>query len=128
MSGDGSFDLEARKVTLYEVKETVPAKEGKKPTTRSLGFARTEEHAKVIAENLKTPGKISEKEALLIKKKDEADTAAVLYLQSKAISCIFHIANSQKIPLEQFRNFTKDQQRYLSLIGETHEEDAAEEE
>lgn len=129
MSDNNSFDLEAREVTLYEVKESVPAKEGKKPTTRSLGFARTEEHAKVIVDGLRNEGKISKRDAILMKKKSEDETDAVIYLQGKAVDCIFHIANFHKIPLDQFRVFTKDQQRYLTLIGESAENgEAAEEE
>lgn len=125
MSQDNEFNYEAREVTLYEVKENVPGKDGKKATSRSLGFARTEEHAKVIVENLKNSGKISEKSALLMKKKEDPDTEASLYIMGKSVSCIFHIQNSKKISLEQYRVFTKDQQRYLTLIGESQEEEEA---
>jgi len=117
---DNDYELEAKTIAIFEVKENVPAKEaGKKPSTRSLGFARTADHAKVILDNLPHGGKAVEKEALLIRPKGGNEDEAEMVVKSKTIHCIFHIDNHSKLPLEQYHAFSKDQQRYLSLISES---------
>lgn len=129
MSQENEYPLEAQEIVVYEIKENVPPKEaGKKAGTRSLGFARTEDHAAVILENLRHGGKAVEKEAYLIKPKDGEDQEVDLIIKGKIIKCIFYIDNHSKLPLEQYRAFSKDQQRFLTLIGESVDEENGEDE
>ena len=113
---NSEFDKEARCIKVWEVKETVPAKLGKKPAQRSLGFARTKEFGETILGNLKNGGKLLEKEAMLVREKGEEE--AELYILGKPVHCIFYVDNAAKLPLETFHSFSKDQQRYLTLISE----------
>lgn len=126
-SEEVEWGLEAMLIKVYEIKENVPAKKaGKKATTRSLGFTRTEEHAKVVLNHLRKGSKANEKEAFLVRKKGEEE--AEIFIKTKAIHCIFYVENHAKLPLETFHNFSKDQQRYLTLISEDAAAAADEEE
>lgn len=122
-SVDEGFDLEAKIITVYEVKENVAGKDGKKGGSRSLGFARSKEHAEVIMEHLTLGGKVVEKEAMLIRKKGDNEDGTELVVKGKNFHCIYYIANHEKLPMEEFQRFSKDQQRYLTLILESIGED-----
>lgn len=126
------FVFEAAEVKVFQVSELKKNKIENKTTSRALGYAKNKEEAEKIIngvksipsqdENIEYDAKMTEKTALLIKRKNKDDDSAKHVIVGKSFNFIHFIENSEKLPFEQHKTYSIEQQKFLNYLAEKKQE------